>query len=295
MFVIDPSSINQFRAQIRTWRGKHVEQSRRWVRRFTARTFARISPEQLRAALEDLAVGPSRVLLVHSSLSACGYFTGGPDSVVDALTDVCSTLCMPAHTYCYPEGPESIAPLFSADRTPSKSGILTEAFSRRPGVTRSIHSTHSMAACGPLAEDLCRDHYKCDTPCGVGTPYAALVSLRASVLLFGVDFHSYTLFHTAEDASGSRWAYEECTLDQLRVIDERGGRQARASRRQSRTPRRFRETGTLLESAGLTSRITLGRGTLTFVPDCSKVHDFLVERLKQTPDFLYQSCARSLQ
>jgi aminoglycoside N3'-acetyltransferase len=114
-------------------------------------------------------------------------------------------------------------------------------------------------------------------------------------LLFGVTFHSYTLFHTAEDAAGSEFAYEPATVDRLRVVDEQGEQHECLSRRQSRAPRRFKEAGDRLESYGLACRITLGRGNLLFVPDCSRVHDFLVERLKRIPDFLYESCTSSLE
>jgi hypothetical protein len=84
-------------------------------------------------------------------------------------------------------------------------------------------------------------------------------------------------------------------LDRLRVLDEEGQQHECWSRRQSRTPRRFTEAGGLLESVGLVRRITLGRGDLLFVPDCSRAHDFLVERLKNVPDFLFRSCARNLE
>jgi len=271
------------------------EKVQKWGTRLSARYFARISPDKLIAALQKISVGPSGVLFVHSSLAACGYFAGGPESVLDALGETCSTLCMPTHTYCYPEDPDNIAPLFDARSTPSKNGVLTEMFRKRTDVIRSIHSTHSLAAYGPLAREICTNHYKRDTPCGAATPYAMLVSLRASILLFGVSFHSYTLYHTAEDASGSEWAYEQGRMDTLRVINEEGEQRECLSRRQSRAPRRFRETGDLLEHAGLVKKIELGRSALLFVPDCSEVHDFLVERLRTTPDFLYQTCVASLR
>jgi aminoglycoside N3'-acetyltransferase len=121
------------------------------------------------------------------------------------------------------------------------------------------------------------------------------VQRQASVLMFGVTFHSYTLYHTAEDASGSEYAYELGTIDRLRVVDEGGQQIECLSRRQTRNPRRFAEVGNLLGRAGLVRWAHLKRGTLLFVPDCSKVHDFLVERLRITPDFLYQTCATSLQ
>jgi aminoglycoside N3'-acetyltransferase len=137
-------------------------------------------------------------------------------------------------------------------------------------------------------------HYLSDTPCGAGTPYRRLVELQASVLLFGVTFHCYTLFHTAEDASGSEYAYERGTLDRLRVVDELGEQRVCWSRRQSRAPRRFEEAGGLLERAGLARRITLGRSQMLFIPDCSQAHNFLVERLEKIPDLLYLTCPRSL-
>ena len=268
---------------------------RRSARRAWARFSTPIRPAQLRSVLGKVTQGGKEVLLVHSSLSACGHFTAGPDDVLRALSGLCDTVCVPTFTYCYPSSSDEAGPVFDPRSTASKMGVLTEMFRTQAAVSRSIHATHSLAASGIVAEQISSDHHRLDAPCGAGSPFDRLVQHRASVLLFGVSFHSYTLFHTAEDAAGSPYAYEEGALDRLRVIDETGKERDCWSRRQSRTPRRFEDAGGLLESAGLARRIALGRGMLTFVPDCSKVHDFLVERLKRTPDFLYQSCVRRLQ
>lgn len=254
-----------------------------------------IGPEEMRLTLNRLIGTRSEILFVHASLSSCGRFTAGASDVLHGLNEFCDTLAFPTHTYCYPSLQNEAGSLFDRETTPSKTGLLTEIFRLQTGATRSIHATHSLAGSGALAEQICCDHHRHDTPCGSDTPYSRLVQRRASVLLFGVTFHSYTLFHTAEDASGSEYAYEHGTLDRLRVVDERGEQCDCWSRRQSRAPRRFADAGLLLELAGLVRRITLGRGDLLFVPDCSRVHDFLVERLKRYPDFLYQSCASSLQ
>lgn len=258
------------------------------------RALTPIGSDKLRAALEQLIVHKPEILFVHSSLSSCGKFTGGPEEVLHVFREFGTTLLLPTFTYCYPEILGDTGPLFDARTTPSQTGLLTEVYRKQGGVVRSIHATHSVAAAGPLATELCANHYQQNTPCGAGTPYARLLERKASVLLFGVSFHSYTLYHTAEDASGSAFAYEPETLDQLRVIDESGQPHDCWSRRQSRVPRRFAEAGDLLERVGLARRVQLGRGALLYVPDCVKVHDFLVERLRQTPDFLYHSCTRSL-
>ena len=268
---------------------------KRRARRVIHRLCTPIRPDEMRSALKQLTGGGTEILFVHASLSSCGRFTAGPDDVLRGLREVSGTLGLPTHTYCYPSAAGEPGPLFDPATRPSQNGALTEMFRTKPSVVRSINATHSIAATGPLSETLTAGHYLLDTPCGAGTPYCRLVQRRAAVLLFGVTFHCYTLFHTAEDASGSEFAYEHGTLDRLRVVDEHGEQHDCWSRRQSRAPRRFKEAGVLLERAGLVRRVTLGRGDLLYVPDCSRVHDLLVERLRKTPDFLYQSCMRSLQ
>ena len=113
--------------------------------------------------------------------------------------------------------------------------------------------------------------------------------------MFGVTFQAYTLYHTAEDASGSERAYEQATIDRLRVVDETGQVRECPTRRQSRTPRRFAQCGDLMEHVGLVRRVQLGKGALLFVPDCAKAHDFLVERLRKIPDFLHLNCSAPLR
>jgi aminoglycoside 3-N-acetyltransferase len=263
-------------------------------RRVVNRLWMSIRPEVLRSVLHNVTRGAAEILFVHSSLSSCGYFAAGPEDVLQSLREVSVTLALPTHSYCYPPTSGALAPLFDVRVTPSQNGLLTEIFRAQPGVVRSLHATHSMAATGPLAKELTSHHFQSNTPCGVGTPYHRLVQRHASILLFGVAFHCYTLFHTAEDASGSEYAYENETLDLLRTVDEAGHSRTCLSRRQSRAPRRFEEAGYLLERVGLVCRVSLGRNALLFVRDCASVHEFLVQRLKKTPDFLHRSCASSL-
>ena len=252
-----------------------------------------ISPSQTRSALGSLLGSGVDLLFVHSSLSTLGSFTAGVPDAVAALGEVSGTLGMPTHSYTYPEAPGEPAPVFDPAMTPSANGILTETFRASRGTRRSVHSTHSLALRGPL-ERLTEGHADCETPCGAGTPYERMIEAKASALMFGVTFHAYTFYHTAEDAAGSPFAYEPETRDRLRVLGADGQVQERISRRQTRDLRRFAACGDLMEAKGLVRRAPLGAGWLLFTPDVAKAHDFLVERLRRTPDFLYLNCTAPL-
>jgi aminoglycoside 3-N-acetyltransferase len=233
--------------------------------------------------------------MVHSSLSALGQIDGGAVTVIDQLGEFCGTLCMPAHSYCYPDSENEPGPIFDRQSTPSQVGLISEQFRSQPGVVRSINPTHSLAARGELADEICVGHYATDTPCGKGTPYARMIDRRCAALMFGVSMHSYTFFHTAEDAAGSSFAYEEGTQDRLRVRKESGDVYEYLGRRQTRNERRFREMDIVLEKAGLLRRCRLGLGELLYLPDCHAVNEFLVERLGGRGDYLFKSCPEPLE
>lgn len=231
--------------------------------------------------------------MVHSSLSACGHFWGGPQAVVEALGQWCDgcTLAMPVHAYCYPQA-DGTVPVFDPAATASQTGAISDAFWRRPDVLRSIHPTHSLAASGPDAQALVENHERCRTPCGAGTPYDKLVQRESCVLMFGVSLISYTLFHTAEDAASVPYLYEP-TPYYLRVVLRNGATVDHIMLRQDmRITRRFEEMDKWLESRGLLRRAKLGRGELLFLPRGDEVHRVLLKELRRDPWFLVADSAR---
>jgi aminoglycoside 3-N-acetyltransferase len=261
------------------------------ARKLYRRLFCRVSPAQLRRALDAALADQPEVFMVHSSLASCGYLTGGGLDLINAFSERCGTLVLPTHSYCYPDTPDTLAPVFDAQRSPSLVGNLTETFRTLPDVVRSIHSTHSLAARGPLAKWLCEGHFSCETPCGRGTPYEKLLQKRASVILFGVSSLYYTLFHTAEDAAQSSCAYHPEIRDRLRFIDDTGVEREMVGRRQSREPYRFLEAGEELLEMGLMRKVPLGQGFVTVVSDSLTVNEYLVSRLKDDAGFLRQKQA----
>src|SRR5215831_12542887 len=116
--------------------------------------------------LEALGVRPGGSLMVHSSLSSLGYVPGGVTAVIEALQRAIGprgTLAMPAHSW---ERAGKGDFTFDVRKTPSCVGAISESFRKIPGVVRSLHPTHSVAALGPRAGFLTEGHENASTPCG---------------------------------------------------------------------------------------------------------------------------------
>lgn len=152
----------------------------------------------LKRDLAKMNVDPRGTLLVHSSYKSIGDVEGGPDAVLDALSEYMQDglLVLPTHTWSY-IGPER--PQFRVEDSPSNVGMLTERFRRRPGVIRSLHPTHSVAALGRDAETFVEGHERSDTPCGPLTPYRKLLDRKGTIALVGVDLRKNTFIHGVEE------------------------------------------------------------------------------------------------
>ena len=153
---------------------------------------------------EDVAFGAylagireGDIVLMHSALSSVGNVEGGADAIIDGLMDVIGengALAVSTLTHYYPKGPR-----YDKETTPTNVGIIAETLRQRPGAARSLNPTHSIAAIGGRAEELCADHEKCATVCGEGSPYTKLRDLGGKVALLGVDMNRNTTLHSLED------------------------------------------------------------------------------------------------
>ena len=104
------------------------------VRRFkrARRKLVRLNEAKILEALQSLGAFKNDLLLVHSSLSACGSIDGGPGTVINALrswiTDR-AALALPTHTWSYPDA-SGVAPVYDYKSTPSVVGTITNFYWR---------------------------------------------------------------------------------------------------------------------------------------------------------------------
>ncbi len=172
--------------------------------------------ESLAHDLRQLGVTAGMTLLMHSSLRAIGWVSGGPTAVVQALMDVVTpegTIVVPTHTsgnsdpakWQNPPVPQAwwsviydTMPAFDPETTPTYGmGQVVEVFRTWPGVIRSNHPTDSFAAWGRHAEFVTAQH-SLENGLGEGSPLARVYELDGWVLLLGVGYDRNTSFHLAE-------------------------------------------------------------------------------------------------
>lgn len=257
------------------------------IRRFNkmTRKLVRLDEARILETLKGFGANDSETLLVHSSLSACGYVDGGPATVIRALRGWISEntlLAMPTHTWCYPDAQGNTA-VYDAEATPSLVGAITDFFWRQNSVVRSLHPSHSLACQGPGSEEFCLHHEERETPCGHDTPYERIATSRSSVLMFGATLDSYTLFHTAEDAAKVPYLYKRDKVVLKSKMNDGTIRDVPSWRQDMDVPRRFAEMADWLEKEGLLKRRSLGKGELLFIPRADLLHERIVKEMQSNP------------
>ncbi|HEX4216574.1 MAG TPA: AAC(3) family N-acetyltransferase [Candidatus Dormibacteraeota bacterium] len=178
--------------------------------------------------LRGLGVGPSSVVIAHTSLRSFGQVEGGAAAVAGALVSACGTLLVPASPgdltgLSAPPGlvrPDNAyfnepswaafdealerATAFSRDLPiDGELGAVPEAVRRLFPRERGDHALFSYVAVGEEATALIRAQRK-DRPLG---PLEVLAGMDGLVLLLGTDHTSNTMIHLAEQRLGRSLFY----------------------------------------------------------------------------------------
>ena len=166
-----------------------------------------ITEEEIASALKKLGVTDEDLLLVHASVSKCGYIRGGAKTLIEAVRRSCGTSLFTTFTrpYIYLGGLNRgwlYRPFDPADPDQVWTGTVGKTVLRDfPDALRSRHITHSWAGFGTLAHECLDAHGPCDPPAGETSPLAKALELGGKILYFGADLSSTTFLHYLEDAA----------------------------------------------------------------------------------------------
>lgn len=168
--------------------------------------------------------------MMHSSFSIFNGFLGQPGEVIDRVLNVIGSkgnllmMSMPytGSSYEYLKQNQT----FDVRKTPSKMGIITEIFRRRPDVLRSLNPIHPLLAYGSRAKWIIDGHEKLHFSCGAGSPFEKLLELDGKGFFFDVGYLYFTFNHHLEHLFKDRvplQIYHEHPLESV-VIDGNGNR-----------------------------------------------------------------------
>jgi aminoglycoside 3-N-acetyltransferase len=131
-------------------------------------------------------------------MKSIGEVVNGADTVLDAFIEYMrpGLLIFPTHTWAQMNDKYSV---FDPLTEPSCVGILSNLFLKRPGVLRSLHPTHSVAALGKDAASYVAGEELLDTPCPRRGCWGKLCDRNAKVLFLGCSLRNNTFLHGVEE------------------------------------------------------------------------------------------------
>ena len=179
------------------------------------------SKNDLRKDLENLQILPSDTLLIHSSMKSIGEVDGGADAVLDMLMEYfkeSGLLLFPTLSY---RSINAGITRFNVAETPACTGILPELFRKKPGVVRSLHPTHSLAAFGRDAAEFTSGHEKADTPAPAGSPWWKILQRKGKIMFIGTGISCNTFLHGMDEWLNLPGFLTEHVED-LEVVDYNG-------------------------------------------------------------------------
>lgn len=222
------------------------------------------SSNDLQRDLSAVGIAPGDLVLLHTPGNDQGW--GAADC--DVLVKACLAAIGPTGTLVAPTMipvNKGIRGRFNRETTPSEMGPLSEAVRTWPGAKRSSHKTHSLAAIGPLSNEICESATRPHGPItpwgtdaiGYATSWERLLERKAKILFVGVGFECCTLFQHV----------------QVRYLDQVSG----TTRRTPWPSVSFTKIGAFLDRRAMVVRGTLGEVQCMVVRSAEAVETALRE------------------
>ena len=174
-----------------------------------------LSSTMLSDALKQAGVEAGELLLVHSSLSKCGYFSGGAKGIIQGVMTAVGptgTALFPTFTRPYIYLGTSLnkgwnyRPYDSSDTRQIWTGAVPRALLEEyPEAVRSRHVTHSWARLGPKAAECVAAHGPTEPPGATSSPMGKALEYGGKVAYIGTGLSPSTFLHYLETQCNSEY------------------------------------------------------------------------------------------
>jgi aminoglycoside 3-N-acetyltransferase len=157
-----------------------------------------VTKKEMTRQLAGMGIRPEDTVLIHSSMKAIGHVEQGAEGVLDVLMTYLEPglLILPTHTW---HQINDVYTIYDPLTEPACVGILPNLFMKRPGVIRSWHPTHSVAAYGRDAASYTAGEEQWDTPCPRQGCWGKLIDRHARILFLGCSLKRNTFLHGVEE------------------------------------------------------------------------------------------------
>ncbi len=230
------------------WRSPQL---RTWVKRRRKRRRPSLQVadrQELLKYLQSIGVVDGALVMAHTSIArlqltsdnASEQNPKGPIAlacqVVQDLIDLAGdagTLVMPTHAFYQNEnglsrkGIRHDPPVYDPTSTPCGVGLANEIFWRRKDVQRSLFPYNMLAARGPLADELLRDHLNDSKPLphGIHSGYYRFCKKNGLIISIGVPLGRHlTLHHAGEEVRDTQWPVKDFFEEKEYVVVVEGER-----------------------------------------------------------------------
>ena len=173
-----------------------------------------LTREMLTEAVKAAGVKVGDVLLVHASVSKCGYFEGGAEAMINGIYDAVGkegAALFTAFTRPYiflgglnrgwnyrPHDPRDLSQIWTGEI----SKALLENF---PEALRSKHATHSWAGIGAKAAACLESHGETEPPASQSSPMGKAMEMNGKILFVGTGLAPTTFLHYLETENNSNF------------------------------------------------------------------------------------------
>jgi len=246
---------------------------------------------------EDLAllgIKSGDDVIVHSAFKQLGDVEGGIETVIQALLSLLGdkgTLLFPTLSFSSvnPDPPIN-NPVFDVVNTPACVGAMPNVFLKFPGVLRSLHPTHSVAALGMRQKEYIENHQLDDEPVGQNSPFFKLGQFGGKVLFLGCSTAYNTSMHGVEEYAGAPYVLSEDTKKYV-LIDQFGKRTEKEYRYHYIFQNGFAQRYDRLENLMEFQRGNVLEAKCAVV-DCCQMWKIGTEKIKQEPYYFVDPIKR---
>ena len=166
----------------------------------------------------DEAVEDNSIVLVHASMDGLNHIGANDEIVFDLLSSMVNrgvTVVSTAYPTTNLNVKDKRMKPYNPEKTPCWTGMLSNRFVASPLTIRSTVPYNSLAAMGPLAQEMMADNLEAEYVYGDHTPWKYCVEHHARILFLGTtSLDANTIqSHMLADYMGDRWPinnwYEE--------------------------------------------------------------------------------------